>query len=49
MVIDFVGRVGGTEFPGGKAENHTLELGSGKFIPGFEDQLVGVKAGDSGP
>ncbi len=44
-VIDFVGRVGGQEFPGGKAENYSLELGSGSFVPGFEDQLLGVKAG----
>lgn len=45
VVIDFVGRVGGTEFPGGKADGYSLELGSGSFIPGFEDQLIGVKAG----
>ena len=46
VVIDFVGSVDGVEFDGGKGENHSLELGSGKFIPGFEDQLVGAKAGD---
>jgi trigger factor len=46
VVIDFVGRIGGTEFPGGKAENHTLKLGSNQFIAGFEDQLVGARAGD---
>ena len=42
-VIDFVGSVDGVEFDGGKAENHELELGSGSFIPGFEDQVVGMK------
>ena len=43
-VIDFVGTVDGVEFEGGKAENHELELGSNTFIPGFEDQVVGMKA-----
>jgi trigger factor len=46
VVIDFKGEVDGTEFPGGSATGYRLELGSGGFIPGFEDQLVGVKAGD---
>ena len=46
VVIDFVGSGDGVEFDGGKGENHSLELGSGQFIPGFEDQLVGAKAGD---
>lgn len=46
-VIDFVGRVDGKEFDGGKAEDFHLELGSGMFIPGFEDQLIGLKKGDS--
>src|SRR5690242_886244 len=46
VTIDFVGRVDGTEFPGGKAEDFNLVLGSGQLIPGFEDQLVGAKAGD---
>lgn len=46
VVIDFVGSVDGVEFDGGKGENHSLELGSGQFIPGFEDQLVGANAGD---
>ena len=45
-VIDFVGRVDGTEFPGGAAQGHYLELGSGMFIPGFEDQLTGIKKGE---
>ena len=46
VVIDFVGSVDGVEFDGGKGEHPSLELGSGQFIPGFEDQLVGAKAGD---
>ncbi len=46
LVIDFVGRVDGEEFAGGKAEGYSLELGSGSFIPGFEEQLVGFQAGD---
>jgi trigger factor len=41
--IDFVGSVDGTEFPGGAAQDYVLELGSGSFIPGFEDQLVGAE------
>lgn len=46
VVIDFEGFVDGEAFEGGKAENHSLEIGSDSFIPGFEEQLVGVKAGD---
>jgi trigger factor len=46
VVIDFVGSVDGVEFEGGKGEGVSLELGSGQFIPGFEDQLVGAKAND---
>ncbi|MDY4760865.1 trigger factor [Streptococcus thoraltensis] len=46
VVIDFVGSVDGVEFDGGKGDNFSLELGSGQFIPGFEEQLVGSKAGD---
>ena len=46
VVIDFEGFKDGVPFAGGKAEGHELELGSGSFIPGFEDQLVGTKAGD---
>ena len=46
VMIDFVGSVDGVEFNGGKCDNYPLELGSGSFIPGFEDQLVGAKAGD---
>lgn len=47
VVIDFVGSVDGVEFDGGKGDNFSLELGSGQFIPGFEDQLVGAKAGET--
>ncbi|HEY8352149.1 MAG TPA: trigger factor, partial [Sphingomonadales bacterium] len=46
VVIDFVGKLDGEPFEGGAAEGHSLELGSGSFIPGFEEQLVGVKAGE---
>ena len=42
-VIDFVGSVDGVEFEGGKAENYELEIGSNTFIPGFEDQIIGMK------
>lgn len=45
-VIDFVGSVDGVEFNGGKGNAYPLELGSGSFIPGFEDQLIGKNAGD---
>lgn len=47
VAIDFKGTVEGSAFPGGSAENFMLELGSGRFIPGFEDQLVGSKAGEA--
>ncbi len=46
LAIDFVGKVDGEAFPGGSAEGYHLELGSGSFIPGFEDQLVGVNIDD---
>ena len=46
VVIDFEGFKDGEPFEGGKAEGHSLELGSGAFIPGFEDQVVGMKAGE---
>jgi trigger factor len=46
VVIDFVGKVDGVEFPGGKADNFNLGLGTGQLIPGFEDQIVGAKLGD---
>jgi len=47
VVIDFKGSVDGKEFPGGSAEGYSLELGTGSFIPGFEEQMVGAKAGES--
>jgi trigger factor len=47
LVIDFVGKIDGEAFEGGTAEDYTLELGSKRFIEGFEDQLIGAKAGDS--
>ncbi|MFB8528257.1 trigger factor [Enterococcus casseliflavus] len=47
VVIDFEGFLGEETFEGGKGENYSLELGSNSFIPGFEEQLVGTKAGDS--
>ncbi|MEQ1499725.1 MAG: trigger factor [Novosphingobium sp.] len=46
LIIDFVGKLNGVEFDGGKAEDAALEIGSGRFIPGFEEQLVGAKQGD---
>ena len=46
VLIDFVGTVDGVAFEGGAMEGHQLVLGSGTFIPGFEDQLIGAKAGD---
>ncbi len=46
LVMDFIGYVNGEEFEGGEAENYQLELGSGTFVPGFEDQLIGIKAGE---
>ena len=47
VVIDFKGTADGKEFPGGTAQGYTLELGSGSFIPGFEDQILGTKAGET--
>ncbi len=46
LIIDFLGKVGGVPFEGGAGQDQALELGAGRFIPGFEEQLVGVKAGD---
>lgn len=45
-VIDFEGFKDGVPFEGGKGENYSLELGSGSFVPGFEDQVIGMKAGE---
>ena len=47
VVVDFVGQIGGEEFQGGTAQDIKVDLGSNSFIPGFEDQLVGLKAGDT--
>jgi len=46
VIFDFEGSLGGEVFEGGKAENHTLEIGSGQFIPGFEEKMIGMKAGE---
>jgi len=46
VIIDFVGRIEGDEFEGGSQEDAPLELGSNTFLPGFEDQLIGARAGD---
>jgi len=46
LIIDFTGKLDGVEFEGGKAEGAPLVIGSGQFIPGFEEQLIGAKAGD---
>ncbi|PAF54737.1 trigger factor [Mycoplasmopsis agassizii] len=46
MVFDFVGSIDGVEFDGGSAEDHSLKIGGKTFIPGFEEQLVGLKTGD---
>ncbi|ADQ14326.1 trigger factor [Halanaerobium hydrogeniformans] len=45
-IIDFTGYVDGEEFPGGSAEEYSLEIGSGSFIPGFEEQLIGLEVGE---
>ncbi|NDR58228.1 trigger factor [Aliiruegeria sabulilitoris] len=49
VVMDFVGKVDGEPFEGGSAEDFPLELGSGQFIPGFEEQLIGVKVNEEEP
>ncbi len=46
VIIDFVGKIDGVEFEGGAAEDAPLELGSGRMIPGFEDQIIGMKKGE---
>lgn len=46
VIIDFVGRLDGKEFEGGAGSNYPLVLGSGSFVPGFEEQLIGAKPGD---
>lgn len=47
MVVDFVGRIDGEEFEGGKGEGIQVEIGSGSFIPGFEEKIIGMKAGET--
>ena len=47
VTVDFVGKVGGEEFQGGSAQDIDIVLGSGSFIPGFEDQIVGLKVGEA--
>ena len=47
ILLNFCGSVDGVEFEGGKAENYSLVVGSNTFIPGFEEQLIGMNAGDS--
>ena len=47
VVIDFAGYLDGVQFPGGTAESYPLVLGSGQFVPGFEDQVVGMKVGET--
>lgn len=46
VILDYSGTVDGVKFDGGTAENQTLEIGSGAFIPGFEDQMIGMKLGE---
>ncbi|MBQ7055520.1 MAG: FKBP-type peptidyl-prolyl cis-trans isomerase [Alphaproteobacteria bacterium] len=46
VIINFAGYLDGVQFPGGTAENFPLTLGSGQFVPGFEDQVVGMKVGE---
>lgn len=46
VVINFAGFLDGVQFPGGTAENFELKLGSGMFVPGFEDQVVGMAEGE---
>ena len=47
VVINFAGYLNGVQFPGGTAESYPLVLGSGQFVPGFEDQVVGMKKGET--
>lgn len=46
VIIDFAGFLNGEQFQGGTAENYPLTLGSGQFVPGFEEQLIGAKIGE---
>lgn len=47
VVIDFAGYLNGEQFDGGTASGYPLELGSGQFVPGFEDQIIGMKVGET--
>ncbi|MBR3148265.1 MAG: FKBP-type peptidyl-prolyl cis-trans isomerase [Alphaproteobacteria bacterium] len=47
VIIDFAGFLGEEQFAGGTAENYPLKLGSGQFVPGFEEQLIGAKIGET--
>ena len=47
VIIDFAGFLGDEQFQGGTAQNYPLTLGSGQFVPGFEEQLIGAKIGES--
>lgn len=47
VVIDFAGYLDGVQFEGGTAAGYPLKLGSGQFVPGFEDQIVGMKTGET--
>ena len=47
VIIDFAGFLGEEQFAGGTASNYPLKLGSGQFVPGFEEQLIGAKIGES--
>ena len=46
VIINFAGYLDGVQFPGGTAENVPLTLGAGKFVPGFEEQIIGMKEGE---
>ncbi|MBP3397396.1 MAG: FKBP-type peptidyl-prolyl cis-trans isomerase [Alphaproteobacteria bacterium] len=46
VIINFAGFLDGVQFPGGTAENFPLKLGSGQFVPGFEDQVIGMAEGE---
>lgn len=47
LIIDFAGYLNGEQFQGGTSEDYVLRLGAGQFVPGFEEQLIGVKKGET--
>lgn len=47
VIIDFAGFLNGEQFQGGTSENYILRLGAGQFVPGFEEQLIGIKKGET--